>query len=138
MHADEVYNKRFTFRSVEAASLNEIKMNGFRTRENVNPIVGEDLMLTRGLNHIERNHGVVVEDTRMVRLNEAHASHVCRKHIYPVDSLAHFQTIVERAKVQQVEFVAEVLLRNPDTAVRKGAHVSESERETRHPTPIFR
>mmetsp|Transcript_1725 Transcript_1725/g.2799 ORF Transcript_1725/g.2799 Transcript_1725/m.2799 type:complete len:211 (-) Transcript_1725:232-864(-) len=51
-------------------------------------------ILARCLDHVERDHGVVVQDPRVVRLDEAHASHISSKVKHPVNALGNLEAVV--------------------------------------------
>mmetsp|Transcript_39068 Transcript_39068/g.91253 ORF Transcript_39068/g.91253 Transcript_39068/m.91253 type:complete len:414 (+) Transcript_39068:194-1435(+) len=69
-----------------------------------------DAALARGLHHVEGDHGVVVQDARVVALDEAHAAHVSSEIEHPVRTLDNLEAVVEGAEVDEMELIAELLL----------------------------
>ena len=67
-------------------------------------------VLARGLDHVEGDHGVVVADDGVARLDEAHATHVGGQVVHLLGALGHRQAVLHLAQVHEVELVAEVLL----------------------------
>lgn len=62
------------------------------------------------LDHVEGDHGVVVEENRVVRLDEAHATHVGGKVVDLLTSLGGLHTVGEGAEVKELELVTELRL----------------------------
>ena len=67
-------------------------------------------MHAAGLKHVDGNHGVVVENERMVGLDEAHAAHVGREVVDIVGILGRLESDVGVAQITQNELVAELML----------------------------
>merc|ERR1719454_1076727 len=64
----------------------------------------------RGLGHVEADHRRVVEDARMVALDEAHTAHVRRQVEAPVHARDGLGAGIGEAQVEVDELVAELLL----------------------------
>mmetsp|Transcript_22514 Transcript_22514/g.73858 ORF Transcript_22514/g.73858 Transcript_22514/m.73858 type:complete len:367 (-) Transcript_22514:147-1247(-) len=67
-------------------------------------------ILTSSLDHVEADHGVVVQDAGVVGLDEAHSSHVCGKVEHVVNVLGDLEAVLKIAEVHLVELVAELVL----------------------------
>ena len=81
------------------------------SRESATPL---DSLNAANLHHVEADHGVVVHDDTVIRLNEAHASHVCCQVEYMLTTLDDFAAIVIHSEIHQVEFVTEDFLLQVD------------------------
>lgn len=73
----------------------------FRPLDSINP---------SSLEHVEADHCVVVEDDRVVRLNETHASHISCEVEHMVDPRGDLQAVIHNPEVHEVELVAEHVL----------------------------
>lgn len=69
-----------------------------------------DAILPCSLKHVVADHCVVVQDDRVVGLDEAHAAHVCCKVEHMVAAVADLLAVLKQAQVHQVELVAELVL----------------------------
>ena len=67
---------------------------------------------TRRLRHVERDHRRVVQDARVVGLDEAHAAHVGGEVEAPLHALARLLAGVGKSEVEVDELVAEHVLRH--------------------------
>mmetsp|Transcript_8562 Transcript_8562/g.21288 ORF Transcript_8562/g.21288 Transcript_8562/m.21288 type:complete len:419 (+) Transcript_8562:572-1828(+) len=68
-----------------------------------------DGLAAGGLDHVEGDHGVVVEDDGVVGLDEAHAAHVGGEVVDVLDVLAGLHAVGHLAEVHEEELVAELL-----------------------------
>ena len=69
-----------------------------------------DFVEPAGLEHVVADHRVVVHDDGVVRLDEAHASHIRGEVEHVVASLCDREAVVQQAQVDEVELVAEHVL----------------------------
>ena len=65
---------------------------------------------TAGLEHVEGDHGVVVEDERVVGLDKAHAAHVRREVVAVVGLLRGLVCDIGVAEIAENELIAELVL----------------------------
>ncbi len=72
------------------------------------PSIPLNLAVTCRLHHIERNHHIVIKDDRVVRLDEAHATHVRSQVEHMVAALADFLAIFKNAQIHEVKLIAEL------------------------------
>src|SRR5262249_33030929 len=60
---------------------------------------------TRGLERVEANRRVVVQNACMVGGDKTHPSHISRKRIYLFSSFTRFKTVLQQPKIANQEFV---------------------------------
>lgn len=68
-----------------------------------------DSVNASGLKHVEGDHGVVVQDDRMVRLDESHSSHIGGEVEDPLAVLGDFEAVIVLAEIDKLELIAELL-----------------------------
>ena len=58
------------------------------------------------LEHVEADHGIVVEDDRVVGLDEAHAAHIGGEIEDMIDIFGDGEAVIHDSEVDEVEFMA--------------------------------
>jgi hypothetical protein len=69
-----------------------------------------NVVLTGRLHHVEANHGVVVEDDRVVGLDESHAAHVCCQVEDMITAITYLLAVLKHPEIHKVELIAKHLL----------------------------
>ena len=70
-------------------------------------IIPTDTVDTRCLDHVKANHGVIVHNNRVIRLDESHAAHISCEVENMVDTFGDGKAVIHDAEIYEVELVAE-------------------------------
>ena len=66
-----------------------------------------DVLDTCSLQHVERDHGVIVHDGRVVGLNESHSTHIGSQVEDVIASIDNLQAVIHDTAVHEMKLVAE-------------------------------
>jgi hypothetical protein len=67
------------------------------------------VILAGSLEHVKRDHSVVVQKNSLVGNNESHAAHISSEIVHMLATFGHFQAVVQESQINFVELVAELI-----------------------------
>jgi hypothetical protein len=87
-----------------------------------------NVILASSLHYVEADHGVIVENYRVVRLDKAHATHICSQIEDMVASFADLLAVIKDTEINQMKLVAEQLLLQGKKMAKKGTETGSRHR----------
>lgn len=66
------------------------------------------MVLTSSLQHVEGDHGVVVQKNCLVGNDETHSTHIGGKVVYMLATLGDLQAVLQNTEINLVEFIAKL------------------------------